>query len=246
MSSPSYLDRLREKKIKNMRYTGTAQTAKTNLHSLRSLPLGHKKLFFSDDAKSTLPEPKADESITSWGWRIINPDGSTVEAYYSPRASLEYVLKDHPGAVKAVPIPEQNLTTTRVEIAADLKRMIQAMGQYWNYSIEDFEAAHDGARTDPHAWWVLCLEDQRRFGWTVPTPEDIAQAVKEAAEKRRAILEHAAKLAAEQADRITQLARAFYNHCFGPAVQTRCCIPRCNRYCAEGVRLRDAYYGATS
>lgn len=76
MNAPSYLNRLREKKQKNTRYTGTAQTAKTNLCSLRSSDLGHKSSFFSDDAKATLPEPTTAQPVTSWAWRIIRQDGT--------------------------------------------------------------------------------------------------------------------------------------------------------------------------
>jgi hypothetical protein len=95
----------------------------------------------------------------------------------------------------------------------------------------------------------LCLEDQRRFGWQVPkvlSPGDLEQAVTEAVDERRAILEHEAKLRVERADAITKLAADFYRHLFGVAYETRCCKPRCNVYCAEGLQLKNAYYEVAS
>ncbi|MCU7839662.1 MAG: hypothetical protein KZQ94_09815 [Candidatus Thiodiazotropha sp. (ex Troendleina suluensis)] len=38
------------------------------------------------------------------------------------------------------------------------------------------------------------------------------------------------------------LANAFYNHLFGEAKRTNCCYAKAGRLCAEGRRLRDAYY----
>ena len=43
---------------------------------------------------------------------------------------------------------------------------------------------------------------------------------------------------------VTALAEAFYNHLFGPGVATGCCWAPRNRYCAEGLKLRDTYYNA--
>lgn len=72
-----------------------------------------------------------DRSVTSWGWRIINQDGSEVEAFFSPAVTRDDVLRLTPGAVNATPIDDHR-TGTRVELADDLRRMIQAMGEYWN------------------------------------------------------------------------------------------------------------------
>lgn len=188
-------------------------------------------------------------TITSWGWRIVGQDGTVVEAYFSPVVTREEALRLTPGATDAVPIPEQNLTTTRVDIPADLKHLINAMGAFWNYSSDDYETAFDGARSDPDAWRAMCLEDSKRFGWELPkvlSPGEIEQAITEATEERRAILEHEAKLRAEQTDAITRLAADFYRHLFGVAYETQCCKPRCNQYCADGLRLRGAYYEAAS
>lgn len=188
--------------------------------------------------------PKTVEPVTSWGWRIVDQDGAEVEAYFSPVVTRDEALRLSPGAVEAKPIPSF-CATTRTEIPADLKRLINAMGKYWNFSSDDYETAFQGARSDPSAWRAMCLEDQRRFGWQVPkvpSPGDLEQV----AEERRAILEYEAKLKAEQADVITRLAADFYLHLFGVAYETRCCKPRSGSYCAEGLRLRDAYYGAVS
>lgn len=199
-------------------------------------------------AVANLPEPKTDESVTAWGWRIIHHDGTEVEAFFSPHVTRDEALRLSPGAVEAKPIPSF-CATTRVEVPADLKRLINAMGKYWNYSSDDYETAFEGARSDPEAWRVLCLEDQRRFGWRVPealSPGDLEQAVHEATEERRAILEHEAKLKAEQADAVTRLAADFYRHIFGVVCETGCCKPRSGFYCVEGLRLRDAYYEVVS
>lgn len=195
------------------------------------------------------PDHSVNLEGTSWGWRIIHQDGSEVKAFFSLTVTREQALSQTPGAVNAEPIVDQKVSNTRVELADDLRRMIQAMGEYWRYSDEDYKTAFEGARADPDQWRALCIEDAKRFGWQVPealTPGELEQAVAEAVAERRAILEHEARLSAERADAITQLARSFYNHCFGPATQTGCCKPRSGSYCDEGLRLRDAYYEVAS
>ena len=249
MNAPSYLSRLREKKQKNMRHTGTDKTDKTNLVSLVSSPLAHKSSFFSDEAKTTLPASKTGKPVTSWAWRIIYQDGTKVEAFFSPAVSRDEALRLNPGAVNAEPIVDQKVTNTRVDIPDDLRGMIQAMGEYWHYSDGDYATAYEGARADPDQWRTLCLEDSKRFGWRVPeafTQAEIDDAVAEAVAERRAILEHEARLSAERADAITRLATAFYRHVFGVAYETGCCKPRSGSYCVEGLRLKDAYHEAVS
>lgn len=71
-----------------------------------------------------------------------------------------------------------------------------------------------------------------------------ARAALEAAEERAAILEHDAKVKRTKAEEVAHLAEAFYNHLFGPGEATNCCYAPKGRYCAEGKRLRDAYYEA--
>ncbi len=70
------------------------------------------------------------------------------------------------------------------------------------------------------------------------------EAVKEAVEERKAILEHDGGLDSSSAEKVAELAEAFYAHIFGEAKRTHCCYPRSGRYCAEGQRLKDAYYQA--
>ncbi len=71
-----------------------------------------------------------------------------------------------------------------------------------------------------------------------------ARVAKEAAEERAGILEHEAGLARTEAERVSKLAEAFYNHLWGPGMATNCCHGRTGKYCAEGRKLRDAYYEA--
>ena len=189
-----------------------------------------------------------DHPVTSWGWRIVHQDGSEVESFFSPHVTRDQALKLTPGAVNAEPIDNQR-TDTRKELADDLRRMIQAMGEHWHYSDGDYATAYKGARSDPDQWRALCAEDSKRFGWQVPkalTPGELEQAVAEAVAERRAILEHEARLSAERADAVTKLATVFYRHVFGVAHETGCCKPRSGSYCVEGLRLRDEYYEVAS
>ena len=71
-----------------------------------------------------------------------------------------------------------------------------------------------------------------------------ARAALEAAQERAGILEHEGGLKRTEAERVAKLAEAFYNHLFGPAQATGCCYAPRNRYCAEGLKLRDVYYDA--
>lgn len=71
-------------------------------------------------------------------------------------------------------------------------------------------------------------------------------AVAEATAERVAILQHDGGLSREGADQAGKLAEAFYNHLFGVGKQSGCCCAPSGRYCEEGRRLRDAYYGAVS
>lgn len=61
---------------------------------------------------------------------------------------------------------------------------------------------------------------------------------------RELIRHHKPKLVnALQAGKGTRiLAHTFYKHLFGEAKRTNCCYARVGRYCAEGRRLREAYY----
>ena len=70
------------------------------------------------------------------------------------------------------------------------------------------------------------------------------EAAFEATEERAAILEYDGGLTRPDADAVSALAAAFYRHLFGPARETRCCNAPRTRYCAEGQRLRDAYFEA--
>ena len=71
-----------------------------------------------------------------------------------------------------------------------------------------------------------------------------ARVAREAAEERAGILEHDAGLKRTDAERVAKLAEAFYNHLFAQAHVTGCCWAPRNRYCAEGLKFRDAYYDA--
>lgn len=200
-------------------------------------------------AVATRPESKTDESVTSWGWRIIHQDGTEVEAYFSPVVTRDEALRLSLGAVNAEPVDDLNPTSTRVEIPTELVRLIRAMGQYWHYSDEDYTDAFEEASANPEQWMSLCLADQKIHGWTIPegrTPNEVDRMVSEATEERRAILEYDAKLKAEQADAVTKLAANFYRHVFGVGYETKCCIARCGKYCEEGKRLRDAYHEVVS
>ncbi len=71
-----------------------------------------------------------------------------------------------------------------------------------------------------------------------------ARAALDAAQERAAILEHDAGMKRTEAERVSKLAEAFYNHLFGPAQATNCCYAPRGRYCNEGKKLKDAYYDA--
>ena len=49
----------------------------------------------------------------------------------------------------------------------------------------------------------------------------------------------------ELARYVANLAEAFYSHLFGVARRELCCSAPAGVYCAEGQRLRDAYYKAS-
>ncbi|MEW8253851.1 MAG: hypothetical protein AB2747_05835 [Candidatus Thiodiazotropha taylori] len=67
---------------------------------------------------------------------------------------------------------------------------------------------------------------------------------KEAIEERKAILEYEGNLDRPSAEKVAELAEAFYFHIFGEAKRTHCCYPRSGRYCSVGKRLKEAYYQA--
>lgn len=71
-------------------------------------------------------------------------------------------------------------------------------------------------------------------------------AVAEAVAERSSILECAGGLSRTQAEKVAVFAEAFYSHLWGEAKQTGCCHAPVGRYCEEGRRLRDRYYGACS
>ncbi|MHB8391569.1 MAG: hypothetical protein ACYDBH_18645 [Acidobacteriaceae bacterium] len=80
--------------------------------------------------------------------------------------------------------------------------------------------------------------------WILRIIEEQAESVREATEERAAILEFDGGLCRQEAERIAQLSRAFYDHLMGPGVALHCCHAPHNRYCAEGLKLRDTYYEA--
>ncbi|MHB1529366.1 MAG: hypothetical protein ACYCXT_08085 [Acidiferrobacteraceae bacterium] len=63
----------------------------------------------------------------------------------------------------------------------------------------------------------------------------------EATEERAAIMEHDGGLKRSEAERIASLSRAFYSHIMAG---TGCCYAPHDRYCSEGLKLRDVYYEA--
>lgn len=76
--------------------------------------------------------------------------------------------------------------------------------------------------------------------------QEIIEAAREAAEERAAILEHDGGLSRTKADEVAKLAEAFYAHLWGVGKVSGCCHAPAGRYCEEGRRLRDTYYGACS
>ena len=251
MSLETLLERLEAECVTPVTPSKTAGVTEITLINQRCNPSNpcnpEKQVRGSNERKNEAANDPA-QSITSWGWRIIHQDGSEVEAFFSPAVTRDDVLRLTPGAVNATPIDDHR-TGTRVELADDLRRMIQAMGEHWHYSDEDYATAYKGARPDPDQWRILCLEDSRMFGWRVPvalTQTEIDKAIAEAVAERRAILEHEARLSAERADAVTKLAAAFYRHVFGVAHETGCCKPRSGSYCDVGLRLKDAYHEAAS
>lgn len=73
-------------------------------------------------------------------------------------------------------------------------------------------------------------------------PTEQSEDVKEAIDERKAILEYESDLDSFSAEKVAELAEAFYSHIFGEAKRTHCCYPRSERFCTEGQRLKDAYY----
>lgn len=70
--------------------------------------------------------------------------------------------------------------------------------------------------------------------------------IQEASEERAAILEFDGCLPRTKAEAVAELFKAFYGHLMGVGKRDCCCYAPVNRYCSEGRRLRDIYYGACS
>ncbi|MHB8347064.1 MAG: hypothetical protein ACYDHM_07685 [Acidiferrobacterales bacterium] len=80
----------------------------------------------------------------------------------------------------------------------------------------------------------------------IPVRQAVARELaQESVEERAGILEHDGGLARQDAERIAQLAKAFYDHLFGPGVATGCCHGSTGKYCAEGKRLQTIYCKVT-
>ncbi len=129
-----------------------------------------------------------------------------------------------------------NVTLTETE-TADLRAWLAFIGETDHATIADvLSTCERFPDTKAH-----CLNEART---TKARQVIAARAALEAAEERAAILEHDAKVKRTKAEEVAHLAEAFYNHLFGQGQATGCCYGRTGRYCAEGKRLRDAYYEA--
>jgi len=96
--------------------------------------------------------------------------------------------------------------------------------------------------------WLPIIRDHKSELMTLlAANEDGAQeASREASDERAAILEYEGGLPRHQEEAVADLFRAFYGHLMGIGKITNCCYAPVDRYCPEGRRLRDAYYGACS
>ena len=173
------------------------------------------------------------ENAPSEHYRL--PDGR--EVWLSPPETLEQGR--YPGAT---PWVDDTVTVTELaplttDETLDIRAWLAFIGETDPATIEDvLRTCERFPDTKAH-----CL---REAATTQARQIIAARAALEAAEERAAILEHDAKMKRTKAEEVAKLAEAFYNHLFGPGQATGCCYGRTGRYCAEGKRLRDAYYEA--
>ena len=76
--------------------------------------------------------------------------------------------------------------------------------------------------------------------------KEIQEAFEQGQEERAAIMEYDGELTREKAETAARAFRQFYAHLMGIGKETNCCYAPVGRYCAEGLHLRDMYYGACS
>lgn len=137
---------------------------------------------------------------------------------------------EHPPAPDAPPLTEAEETQIRGWLhfigETDPGEVADAVLTCWRYP---------GTRA-----WILAQHA------AIPVRQAVARELaQESVEERAGILEHDGGLARQDAERIAQLAKAFYDHLFGPGVATGCCHGSTGKYCAEGKRLQTIYCKVT-
>ena len=181
-------------------------------------------------AKDARPIPSPNKTASHW--RL--PDGRPL--WVSPPETAEQVQARYPGAV---PWVDETVTVTPLNKAerSHILAWLAFIGEKDPRTIADVLATCE-RYPDTRAH---CLREARNAG---ARRIIAARVAKEASEERAGILEHEAGLARTEAERVSKLAEAFYNHLWGPGMASNCCHGRTGKYCAEGRKLRDAYYEA--
>ncbi len=167
----------------------------------------------------------------SW-WRVAYPGREPVRVNCVPPATRAEVLAGQAGAT-AEPcgpplVVRPKLLTGRDEMA--IRDWLRRIGETDPEIVREVITA---ALTDANARWQLL----QKAGAVVWDPE----AVDEAVEERTAIMGESGP-DPEVFQRVTALARSYYNHVF----RGGCCYAPVGRHCAEGERLRLAYYRAAA
>ncbi|MHB8549341.1 MAG: hypothetical protein ACYDAZ_09295 [Thermoplasmataceae archaeon] len=159
--------------------------------------------------------PKA--AITKWAPILKEHKAELLAALQSPTNDAQ------PGPIAAPPLSHAD--------EQKIRQWLRASGETGSTIENDLEVCR--RRLDTRQWLLGIIEQER-----------VTESVKEAFEERAAIMEHDGGLSREEAERIAQHSRAFYDHLMGPGIALRCCHAPHDRYCPEGQKLRDTYYTA--
>ncbi len=106
-------------------------------------------------------DAKTTDAVTSWGWLLHFADREPLEVYCNPDATHAEILERYPDALAAEPIPERTRRTPTEAEAAELRALVQTIGEAEQWTADEIEWATAGALADPDGA-LICFQDIAR------------------------------------------------------------------------------------
>jgi len=105
-------------------------------------------------------------------WLLHFADRESLEVCCNPDATHAEILKRHPDALAAEPLPERIRRTPTEAEATELRALVQAIGAAEKWPVDEIEWSTDGALADPDGALICYRALAVEYGIILPLDDD--------------------------------------------------------------------------